>query len=256
MGRSEAGPYLVLELLEGETLADRLGRGPLPVYDAVRIACDIARALVHAHGRGVLHRDLKPTNVFLATDGTAKVLDFGLAHVFGRAGIAGSGTPGYMAPEQLAGADEDERTDVFALGMCLAEMLAPPRNDPPLAAPPTAVPRRRVPPQLAAIVSQAMSSDKARRPDPSALLAALTALDQKLRTRRARRWRNAIIATLASLLAVYAGTVWHLSNAFVSFPVKSAEEVLALTGIRGWADVGLPSPEDVAFVADGATLRG
>jgi len=125
LGRSAEGDYLVLELLRGETLAEREARGPLPAREAGRIALAVARALVHAHAAGVLHRDLKPSNVFLTADGGVKVLDFGLAQVFGVALPARSGTPGYMAPEQLGGGREDVRTDVFALGVLIAGMLGP-----------------------------------------------------------------------------------------------------------------------------------
>jgi len=123
VGRCEQGPYLVLELLRGTSLAERLAQGPLAVREALRVAVRIAEGLAHAHGRGVVHRDLTPGNVFLCDDGQVKVLDFGLAHAFGQPRIAG-GTPAYMAPEQWRGAPEDERTDVFALGVILYRMLA------------------------------------------------------------------------------------------------------------------------------------
>lgn len=115
-------PYLVYELLHGETLESRLGRGPIPPREALAIAAQVARALVHAHGAGVVHRDLKPANVFLTVDGDVKVLDFGLALLFGREGPAG-GTPAYMSPEQKHGEPEDARTDLYALGLMLREML-------------------------------------------------------------------------------------------------------------------------------------
>ena len=122
VGRCERGPYLIMELLRGETLAERLGRAPPPLRESVRIAVEIARGLAHAHANGVVHRDLKPGNVFLCHDGQVKVLDFGLAHVFGRAGVAG-GTPAYMAPEQARGDVGDERVDVYGLGVILRELL-------------------------------------------------------------------------------------------------------------------------------------
>jgi len=122
-GVSDHGPYLVLELLRGRTLADRLGSGPMSVAEALQTGVQVARAMAHAHARGVVHRDLKPQNVFLCDDGGVKVLDFGLAHAFGRRKVDG-GTPSYMAPEQRRGAPEDERTDVFALGVLLFRMLA------------------------------------------------------------------------------------------------------------------------------------
>jgi serine/threonine protein kinase len=123
LGRSECGPYLVLELLRGRSLAERLEQGPIPVGEAVRVVVEVAKAAAHAHAQGVVHRDLKPGNIFLCGDGQVKVLDFGLAHAFGRRKTAG-GTPAYMAPEQRRGAPEDERTDVFALGVILYRMLA------------------------------------------------------------------------------------------------------------------------------------
>jgi Tol biopolymer transport system component len=122
VGRSEHGPYLVLEFLRGTSLARRLEPGPLPLREALRVAVEVARGLAHAHAHGVVHRDLTPGNVFLCEDGQVKVLDLGMAHAFGRPRAAG-GTRPYMAPEQLAGAPEDERTDVFALGVVLYRML-------------------------------------------------------------------------------------------------------------------------------------
>jgi tripartite ATP-independent transporter DctP family solute receptor len=131
VGHCDDGPYLVLELLRGETLGDRLRNGALPVNDAIRIALEVARGLAHAHANGVVHRDLTPGNVFLCSDGQVKILDFGMAHAFGRRKVDG-GTLAYMAPEQIADAPEDERTDVFALGVILHQMVLgelPPRYD-------------------------------------------------------------------------------------------------------------------------------
>jgi len=122
LGRSEHGPYLVLEFLRGETLAARLGRGSFGLEEALRIGTEVAKGLAHAHAHGVVHRDLTPRNVFLCDDGQVKVLDLGLARAFGRR-IAEGGTPGYMAPEQRRGAPEDERTDVYAMGVILSQML-------------------------------------------------------------------------------------------------------------------------------------
>lgn len=123
VGTCPAGAYLVMELLRGETLADRIGKGPVPVDEALRIAEQMAEGLAHAHSRGVLHWDLKPANVFVCEDGRVKLLDFGLAHLLGTEGSSGAGTPAYMAPEQAAGAAVDERADVYAAGMVLGEML-------------------------------------------------------------------------------------------------------------------------------------
>jgi TolB-like protein/tetratricopeptide (TPR) repeat protein len=131
-----AAPALVLELVEGQTLALRLTRGPLAIDEALRLAVQIADALGAAHERGIVHRDLKPGNVMLRSDGTVKVLDFGLATVLRadpvqasdatasltRAGLI-AGTPAYMAPEQVRGETVDGRSDIWAFGCVLYEML-------------------------------------------------------------------------------------------------------------------------------------
>ena len=124
VGHAEGGPYLVLELLRGETLAHRLTGQPLPLDETLRTASQIAAGLAHAHDHGVVHRDLKPSNVFLCEGGQLKLLDLGLALAFGGSKLVAGGTPAYMAPEQRRGAPEDERTDVFALGVLIHQMIA------------------------------------------------------------------------------------------------------------------------------------
>jgi serine/threonine protein kinase len=138
VGEHAGTAYLVLEFLEGETLADRIKRGPLPLEQLLQIGAQIADALHAAHKRGIVHRDLKPGNVMLTSAG-AKLLDFGLAtwrspapdhlrsvDVTREAGITARGTIlgtyHYMAPEQIEGRDADARTDIFALGVVLYEM--------------------------------------------------------------------------------------------------------------------------------------
>jgi Tol biopolymer transport system component len=126
-------PYLVTELLEGETLRQRLSRGPVSPLKASGIGAQIARGLAAAHERGILHRDLKPANVFVTNDGRVKILDFGLAKLTRPSDPAVDetrttpgailGTVGYMAPEQVRGEATDERTDLFSLGAVLYEML-------------------------------------------------------------------------------------------------------------------------------------
>jgi serine/threonine-protein kinase len=141
VGEADGVPYLVLEYIEGESLAQRISRGRLSVDEALRHAFEIAEALDHAHRHGVVHRDLKPANVVLTKAG-AKVLDFGLAQVWknsagemveSRASTEAReltaegvilGTLPYMAPEQVEGKETDARTDLFALGAVLYEMLA------------------------------------------------------------------------------------------------------------------------------------
>src|ERR1035438_2785982 len=122
----DVGPnYLVMELLEGETLAEKLKRGPLSIERTLLHGGEIADALAAAHAKGVVHRDIKPGNVMLTKAGV-KVLDFGLAKVSHDESLTGSnvvmGTPAYMAPEQREGRPCDARTDIYALGLMLHEM--------------------------------------------------------------------------------------------------------------------------------------
>jgi Tol biopolymer transport system component len=121
----DVGPdYLVMEFVEGETLADRLLRGPLPLGDVLRFGTQITSALGEAHAKGITHRDLKPANVMLTRSGV-KLLDFGLASLgdqsLTRTGAV-MGTPAYMAPEQFQGRDAGPQTDIYALGHLLHEM--------------------------------------------------------------------------------------------------------------------------------------
>jgi len=123
----DVGPnYLVMELVEGETLAARLNKGALAIGEALHHGGQIADALAEAHSKFITHRDLKPANIMLARSGV-KVLDFGLAKINESGGTltqtgAIMGTPAYMAPEQLAGKEADARTDIYALGLVLYEM--------------------------------------------------------------------------------------------------------------------------------------
>jgi tRNA A-37 threonylcarbamoyl transferase component Bud32/CheY-like chemotaxis protein len=119
--------YIVMAAYEGETLRARIDRGPLAAAEALHIGEQVARALAAAHGRGIVHRDVKPDNVFLTRDGVVKLLDFGLARTTDSwasgAGAVG-GTVAYMSPEQARGTPATERSDVWALGVILFEMLA------------------------------------------------------------------------------------------------------------------------------------
>jgi eukaryotic-like serine/threonine-protein kinase len=142
-GLEESGEskFLVMELVNGETLAERIKRGPIPIDESLRIAKDICQALEAAHEKGIIHRDLKPANVKITPDGTVKVLDFGLAKTYeaetSKANVSQSptlsmaatnagmilGTAAYMSPEQAKGRHLDARTDIFSFGVVLYEML-------------------------------------------------------------------------------------------------------------------------------------
>lgn len=141
LAESDGTKYLVLELIEGDTLADRLRRGPLPVEEALHIAKQILEALEVAHEKGICHRVLKPANVKVTPDGAVKVLDFGLAKFLQSGSSAGQlthsptmslagtypgmilGTAGYMSPEQAKGFGADQRSDIFSFGCILYEFL-------------------------------------------------------------------------------------------------------------------------------------
>src|SRR5215470_11303930 len=137
-GTYEGAPFLVTELLEGETLRQRLQQGPIHVREALNHAVQIAQGLSVAHDKGIVHRDLKPENLFVTKDGRMKILDFGLAKLVqhqhkndaGGSTLANDtdpgtvmGTPGYMSPEQARGESVDHRADIFAFGAILYEML-------------------------------------------------------------------------------------------------------------------------------------
>ncbi len=213
VGRSEHGPFLVFELLRGKTLDLRIEEGPLPVPEAVHVATEIARGLAHAHAEGVIHRDLKPSNVFVTTSGQVKILDFGMAHAFGRRRLSG-GTPAYMAPEQWDDAPEDERTDVFALGVMLHRMLtgAYPFTEGKgrWAAEPGRAGRLDAPgaPELAGLVERMLDRRPTARPrDGAAVVAALAPVEVRLRATpahggppaRARRRKATLGDRLADL---------------------------------------------------------
>jgi serine/threonine-protein kinase len=189
VGHAEEGPYYVTELVEGESLADRLRRGPLPVEEARTTAEQLCRALASAHAEGVVHCDVKPPNVLLSTGGTVKVGDFGVARLADSAsqGVSATvaGTPRYMSPEQARGRATTAATDVYSAGVVLYEMLAgrPPFLDGSpvelglhhLQDPPPALPRT-VPPQLREVVGRALAKDPADRyPDGGAMAKALYA---------------------------------------------------------------------------------
>lgn len=183
VGTHTSGPYLVMELLRGETLARRIEKGPLPLSEALRIGIEMAKGLAHAHQRGVLHLDLKPANVFLCKDGRVKLLDFGLAHLLGSPWEAGAGTPAYMAPEQARGDDADERSDIYAAGKVLEELLGD-----------------RRPRWLGSVLASATSADPSARPRDGAAWLDLLLTAQRVGERPSRIRRLVLIAGTAMLL--------------------------------------------------------
>ena len=182
---------LVLELVEGQTLAERLASGPLSIDDSLRLACQAAAALEAAHAKGIVHRDLKPANIKTTPEGTLKVLDFGLAKATGSEPGAGSsvmatveathegvilGTAAYMSPEQARGCVVDTRTDIWAFGCVVYELLTGHKafggstaadyiaaildKDPPWGDLPPSTP-----PAVVALLKRSLEKDASLRPD-------------------------------------------------------------------------------------------
>ena len=189
IGHQDGVDFLVMELLDGESLADRLARGPLPFDEASRIALSIVDTLAAVHERGLIHRDLKPANIFLTRHGV-KLLDFGLAReVQPAAGVDSGltqqgvvmGTPKYLAPEQLRGQAVDHRTDLFAAAAVIHEMLTgrPIFDAPALVdtlhaithGEPAPLPPGLAPPHFERALRQALAKNPAERPASAAAFA-------------------------------------------------------------------------------------
>jgi serine/threonine-protein kinase len=189
LGEQDGCPYLVMELLEGESLAARIDRaGAMAPPEAARVAVAVADALEAAHRAGVVHRDVKPGNVFLTSGGEVKVLDFGIASAAGEAALTTGemlGTPAYLAPERVLGNPATPAADIYALGVVLYELLAGRRpfddgSDIELAMAhvhahpaPLAPAAPSAPPSMVAACEQAMAKDPSARPPSAAAFAQL-----------------------------------------------------------------------------------
>lgn len=215
--------YLVMRLLPGQSLKDRIAEGKLPAAEAARIALECARALAAAHAVGVVHRDIKPGNILLDANGNATVTDFGIALVTSRPArelLATTGTPLYMSPEQSLGEQVDGRSDVYALGVVLYEMLTGTcpfsgRNATEVIAKHISAPIPKVserepqmPVALVRLVDRMLSKEPAGRPTAAELVKELTAAstpDGLLTPSQVRRrhWkRRGIYLAIAAVSAV------------------------------------------------------
>jgi tetratricopeptide (TPR) repeat protein/predicted Ser/Thr protein kinase len=212
----DVGPnYLVMELVEGETLAARLKSGPIPLKTALLYASQIAAALAEAHVKGIIHRDLKPGNIMIAKSGV-KVLDFGLAKSGADENVTAShmviGTPAYMAPEQRAGKPADARTDIYSFGCVVYEMLTGAR---------AGAQRRRVPSRkIQRIVNRCLEEDPGRRWQSAA------GLQRELAkvTVGTRPWKA--VAVAASIVAVFAAVYAYLQRP----PKLTEKDTIVLAG--------------------------
>ncbi|MFN8093845.1 MAG: protein kinase [Vicinamibacteria bacterium] len=276
VGAHDGSPYVVSELLEGETLRERIGGAALPARKAIEYAVQIARGLAAAHDKGIVHRDLKPENIFVTRDGRVKILDFGLAKLLTGDGAGGSevqtfehaagtdagtvmGTVGYMSPEQVRARPVDHRSDIFSFGAVLYEMLSGQRafrgassvetmnailkEDPPAL---TAA-NRQLPPALERIVGHCLE----KNPDERFQSARDVAFDlEHLSTtsaaapvgadgRRRRLWPA--LAAVAAVAGVAAG--------YLAGRQQASPEVVfhAVTFQNGWA-------QDARFAPDGKQI--
>jgi Tol biopolymer transport system component/tRNA A-37 threonylcarbamoyl transferase component Bud32 len=275
---------LVLELVEGEDLAQRIARGPIPLDEALPIARQIAEALEAAHDHGIVHRDLKPANIKVRADGTVKVLDFGLAKAVDptagssatamnsptlsihatQAGII-LGTAAYMSPEQARGKSVDKRTDIWAFGCVLFEMLTGTRAFPGDDATDTIIAvctknpdwsalSPTVPPAIGRLLKRSLDKDPKRRLDSAAAVrididdAHTAAAEPKVRPSAPRLLPWGIAALLAIGLAV---TLLYLRPQPAATPVMRflVEPPFGVTRTTGLGFAIAPDGQTVAFVA-------
>ena len=288
---------LVLELVDGPTLADRMARGAVPLDEALPIARQIADALEAAHEQGIIHRDLKPANIKLRPDGAVKVLDFGLAKALEPAGAARAelsnsptittpamtqmgmilGTAAYMSPEQAKGRPADRRSDVWAFGCVLFEMLTGKwpfdgedvsdtlanvlKIDPNWSALPAEIPQ-----QITSVIKRCLQKDrKTRIPDISAarflldeapgVLAPSTA-DVAMSGRNARGWKAASVAAAVATLAFAAVSFIHFREKPPAPPELMRFEIPAPDKTRLQKFAVSPDGRKIAFYAVGSEGGG
>jgi serine/threonine-protein kinase len=280
LGEDGGRPYLVMELLEGESLAERIARtGPMDPAEAAGVVAAVAGALEAAHRAGIVHRDVKPGNVFLTSDGQVKVLDFGIARAAGDATLTTGdliGTAAYLAPERALGHRATAASDVYALGVVLYELLAGRRpfeagsnielamahvNAEPV---PLALAAPSTPPSLAAACERAMAKDPAARPRSAAAFARLVTDPGPAPPTRRRGLLVALVvagAVLAALPALAGGLLSSAGGRVEGpFAVRLPDVTIPATRAPGQApvDPGVAGPapaEEAGQTADGQGAR-
>jgi len=241
--------FIVMPCYEGESLAARVERSPLKLDEAVGIAIQVASGLSKAHEKGIVHRDIKPGNIFITSDGLAKIVDFGLAKLSGRSNLTRTGTsPGtvsYMSPEQLRGAGVDHRADIWALGVVLYEMITgetPFRGDYEQAVSysivnedpkPLRSLRPDVPVEMERLIEKTLSKDPNQRYQQMAeLISALQSLEKRFASSPADTGDGAAKATPSIAVLPFANLSADKENEYFSDGL--AEDIIdALTQVPG-----------------------
>ena len=276
VGEAHGRSFIAMQFVDGQSLSDRMARGPIPVREAVAIATQIAAALAEAHAHGVVHRDVKPQNVMIAQGGRVKVLDFGLAKLVAPAAArdatatnltapaAIAGTVPYMSPEQLRGEPVDARTDAFSFGVLLYELLA---GVHPFAAAsaaetmsailvrePVALDTAKVPAELQRIVAKLLEKDRDRRYQSmgDVVLDLENAFGTRAPSSRRTSRRLTVVAVMAvTAIAAVATAVYVVSHRRA--PRVSAAEFVPLTDFPDSLEAPALSPDGktVAFIRGG-----
>ena len=297
IGQADATPFIAMELVEGQTLRERMRAGRLPLRDALDVVLQTARALAAAHERGIVHRDIKPENVMIRRDGFVKVLDFGLAVLrprdeagsrlltagaFETVAAMVAGTPAYMSPEQIDGAETDVRSDIFSLGVLLCEVTT---GTNPFARPgiletaiaigqtptPAVQVTTKLPPNLSAVILRALQKEPSQRyPTVSDLAADLRQVLKQLdvpavhaagdRT-RSRRYAIAWALTVVVLAGVAGLTYrrlerphWVREQAIPEIArLTSQEKFVAAFRVIQTAEQYLPNEPELVRLASAST---
>jgi serine/threonine protein kinase len=286
VGAQDGVNFLVMQFIEGETLADRIARGPIPVIAAIQLAQQIAAGLDAAHTHGIVHRDLKPSNIRLTSDGHVKLVDFGLAKAFAPSESSDLdrsptvtaaptehgvilGTAAYMSPEQARGQSLDKRTDIWAFGVVFYEMLTGLKpfaghtladvlsavlgRDPDWSALPAATPRR-----IRELLQRCLQKDPARRlrdiGDARLELddAAQDPLGSSAPDSIRRRQRSVAIACTVAVLALIAGATLFFRRSIAGTEERSSMRFSLVTNFAGVEAQPSLSPDarSVAFVSN------
>jgi serine/threonine-protein kinase len=269
-GEFEGRPFVATTYVEGESLADIIARGPLPVVKAVEIACQVAEALDKAHHAGIIHGGIKPSNIIVGDDGLARVTDFGLAAIDSETRLAADADPDdtgfYLAPEQARGEAVDLRADVFALGLVAYEMLT---GQPPFAGDGQAAILQAIdaaaaeaPSKLNRNVSPALDhvilKMLAKKPEARQINASTAATELRTPPRRAvrrpvrrrRRKRSLVAVATIVVMAALVGAAWHLSLRPDTEPDLDGVGSLATIAVLPLENRGLPGDD---YLAGGMT---